>query len=196
MKIIDISQELFSARVFPGDSPTVPVRVRSMDDGETYNLTELTMCVHNGTHTDAPFHFINDGKTIDEVSLEKYMGECTVVSLDGEITESVIEPVLKSCKPRLLIKGNILITEAAATLMSQKLELIGVEGLTVGPLNAPRAVHLILLGKEVAIIEGLNLDKAKDGEYFLAAQPLKLEGCDGAPCRAVLIEMQIKNPAN
>ena len=63
--IIDISQEVFSCKVFPGDPPPVKDRVMSISKGDVCNLTSLSMCAHNGTHVDAPFHFIDGGRTID-----------------------------------------------------------------------------------------------------------------------------------
>ena len=78
MKIIDISQEVFSCKVFPGDPPPTQAHPLSIDRGDVCNLTEFSMCAHNGTHVDAPYHFINDGKRIDEVGLEAFVGECFV----------------------------------------------------------------------------------------------------------------------
>ena len=71
MKIYDISQELFSSAVFPGDPAPRREVLSSMKDGALYNLTALSLCAHNGTHIDAPYHFIKDGKTVEQLSLEK-----------------------------------------------------------------------------------------------------------------------------
>ena len=62
MKIYDISQEVFNCRVYPGDPAPERRRLSSMEDGSLYNLTAFSMCAHNGTHIDAPFHFLKDGK--------------------------------------------------------------------------------------------------------------------------------------
>ena len=78
MGIIDISQEVFTCNVFPGDPQPVMTRVMSIEKGDICNLTKFEMCAHNGTHVDAPFHFENDGKTIDEVGLVPYVGDCFV----------------------------------------------------------------------------------------------------------------------
>jgi arylformamidase len=86
MKIYDISQEVFSCEVFTGDPSPVKETVCSMRDGDLYNLTAFSMCAHNGTHIDAPYHFISDGNTVDGIGLEKFVGFAYVVSHKGEVT--------------------------------------------------------------------------------------------------------------
>ena len=78
MKIIDISQELLSCNVYEGDPVPKANRIINMEDGGVYNLSALSLCVHNGTHVDAPLHFIKDGKSIEQMSLEHFVGECFV----------------------------------------------------------------------------------------------------------------------
>ena len=85
MKIYDISQELLSSAVYDGDPAPTATRISSMDEGELYNLTTLSMCVHNGTHVDAPRHFINGGKDVSDIPLEKFVGAAYVTHIDGEI---------------------------------------------------------------------------------------------------------------
>ena len=86
MKIYDITQELFSCAVYPGDpSPEKEIKL-SISDGAVCNLTAFKMCAHNGTHVDAPYHFINDGKTIDQVDMERFIGYAFVISHEGDIT--------------------------------------------------------------------------------------------------------------
>ena len=72
MKIYDISQEVFSCEVYPGDPVPEKTALKSMQEGEVYNLTAFSMCAHNGTHIDAPFHFIKEGKTVDEICLNQW----------------------------------------------------------------------------------------------------------------------------
>lgn len=74
--IIDISQEVFSCKVFPGDPAPVRNILSSMENGAVCNLTAFSMCAHNGTHVDAPFHFVQDGKTIDRIPLDYFVGPC------------------------------------------------------------------------------------------------------------------------
>ena len=84
--IIDISQEIFSCKVFPGDPAPAMERLRSLDRGDSSNLTAFSMCAHNGTHVDAPFHFIPDGKTLDALGLEPFVGTCYVARAAGALT--------------------------------------------------------------------------------------------------------------
>ncbi len=189
MKIYDISQEVFSCVVYPGDSAPKARAVRRTAAGDLYNLTDFSMCAHNGTHLDAPFHFLGEGKTVERIPLEKTVGPCLVVPCEGLLTGENAARILASGAKRILLKGNAVITEEIAeTLAAAGIFLIGVEGQSVGEGSAPIAVHKILLAKEVVLLEGLRLSQVPPGEYLLAAQPLNLAGADGAPCRAILME--------
>jgi arylformamidase len=191
MMIYDISQELFSGRVYPGDLPPTYDRVSDMKKGDLYNLTNLSLGAHNATHVDAPFHFYEDGRTVGEIELSKCIGPCTVIDLK-DITGHNLRAQLKACHKRLLIKGSTVITLELAKIFNEfEILLIGVESQSVGPEGSPLQVHLELLGKEVILLEGIRLNEVEPGDYFLLAAPLKLGGCDGAPCRAVLIENDI-----
>ncbi len=191
--IIDISQEVFTCRTFPGDPPPVCERAMSMDRGDLYNLTNFSMCAHNGTHVDAPFHFINDGLTIDKAGLSAFVGDCCVVRREGELTSNDVAEIMETARSadaakRLLIAGKAVVTEEAARAFARSgIVLLGNESQTVGPEDAPLNVHLILLGAGIVLLEGIVLSDVPEGRYFLSAAPLKLGGCDGAPCRAYLI---------
>ncbi|MBO4927738.1 MAG: cyclase family protein [Clostridiales bacterium] len=197
MKIYDISQEVFGCEVYPGDpSPVKEVKLR-IEDGAVCNLSALSMCAHNGTHVDAPFHFINDGKTIDQVDLARFAGPAYVAEYNGDVTAEVAKRILeeaRSCDAeaakRILVKGDAVMTEEGAKVMAEAgIFLYGNESQTVGPLMAPMAVHLIMLGAEIVLLEGIRLSEVPVGRYLLSAAPLNLGGCDGAPCRAILMEM-------
>lgn len=196
MKIYDISQELFTCSVFPGDSQPVRNVLETIEGGSICNLTALSMCAHNGTHVDAPYHFCKDGKTIDEVALEKFVGKCYVSFAEGAVTEEIALNIIEKAQKadseaakRILIGGDAFVTlEAAKAFADSGIVLIGNESQTVGPLEAPAAVHYELLGKEIVLLEGIRLGAVKEGVYILNAAPLNLGGSDGAPCRAILIE--------
>ena len=193
MEIIDITQELFTCNVYPGDPQPEMQRVQSTDNGDMCNLTRFDMCAHNGTHVDAPFHFLGDGKTIDEMGLVPYVGDCYVARHDGDVTKEDAENIMQKAtaagaSERILIGGDATVTLPAAEVFAGSgILLLGNESQTVGPLMAPKDVHLTLLGKEITLLEGIVLKDVKEGKYFLSAAPLNLGGCDGAPCRAYLI---------
>ena len=195
MKIYDISQEVFGCQVYPGD-PTPKKRViSSMEKGDLYNLTAFSMCAHNGTHIDAPFHFIKDGKTVDSVSLNTFIGMAYVAEYNGIVSADDATEILEKAKKqnsevakRILIKGDAEVSaEAAKVFAESNILLLGNESQTVGPENAPMEVHLILLGAGSVLLEGIRLAEVSEGVYFLNAAPLNLSGADGSPCRAILI---------
>jgi len=193
MKIYDISQEVFSCAVYPGDPKPEKQTVYSTGAGDLYNLSFFAMCAHNGTHVDAPFHFLHDGKTVDQIDLSHFVGDCFVARHEGDVTAADAENILKKADgaERILIAGNATVTiEAAEVFAAGGIKLLGNEGQTVGPENAPMQVHLILLRREIALLEGIVLQGIPEGQYFLSAAPLNLGGADGAPCRAYLIDLE------
>ena len=197
MKIYDISQEVFSCQVYPDDPIPEKKVIKSMGNGEMYNLSAFNMCAHNGTHIDAPFHFIKDGKTVNEICLESFVGMAYVAEHHGVVTGKDAADIVKKAKKqdpesakRLLLKGDVEVSlEAAKVFASSDILLLGNEPQTVGPQNAPMEVHLVLLGSNVILLEGIRLSDVSEGVYFLNAAPLNLSGADGSPCRAVLIAL-------
>ena len=198
MKIYDISQEVFSCQVYPDDPTPAKKMLKSMEKGEVYNLTAFNMCAHNGTHIDAPFHFIKDGKTVDEICLETFVGMAYVAEHQGIVTDDDAVEIIEKAKKqsteaakRILIKGDVEVSlEAAKVFASSDILLLGNEPQTIGPQNAPMAVHLVLLSANVILLEGIRLSEVSEGVYFLNAAPLNLSGADGSPCRAVLIAFE------
>jgi len=187
MKIYDITQEVFTSNVYPGDNSPSFKRLMEMKEGALYNFSTITMSLHNGTHLDAPWHFVNDGEKIDEVDLEKFIGQAVVVTANGNITADFIKE-LPTCE-RILFKGDCVFTlDGAEELTKWGLKLVGIESQSVAPVEDPIPVHVELLSNEVVILEGLVLGDVPDGEYFLSALPLKLGGLEGSPCRAILIQ--------
>lgn len=195
MKIYDISQEVFGCQVYPGDSTPKKRVISSMEKGDLYNLTAFSMCAHNGTHIDAPFHFIKYGKTADSVSLNTFIGMAYVAEHNGIVSADDATEILEKAKKqnseaakRILIKGDAEVSaEAAKVFAESNILLLGNESQTVGPENAPMEVHLILLGAGTVLLEGIRLAEVSEGVYFLNAAPLNLSGADGSPCRAILI---------
>ena len=195
MKIYDISQEVFTCRVYPGDPAPEKKTLSSIEAGDLYNLTAFTMCAHNGTHIDAPCHFIKGGKAVDELTLEAFVGRAYVAEHQGMLTARDAERIKNAAKEldaeaakRILIKGDAEVSaEAAEAFAKSGILLLGNESQTVGPEDAPMAVHLLLLSANVVLLEGIRLSEVSEGVYLLNAAPLNLSGIDGSPCRAILI---------
>ena len=193
MKLYDISQEVFSCAVYPGDPKPEKQTLSSTASGDLYNLTAFSMCAHNGTHVDAPFHFLGDGKTVEQLELNVFAGDCFVARHSGDVSAAGAESILGKAAgiPRILIAGNVTVTaEAARVFAAADLCLLGNEGQSVGPENAPMEVHKILLSRNIALLEGIVLTAVPEGRYFLSAAPLNLAGVDGAPCRAFLVDFE------
>ena len=196
MKIYDISQEVFSCQVYPGDPRPERKILKAMEKGEKYNLTAFDMCAHNGTHIDAPLHFIKDGKTVDEICLEAVVGMAYVAEHEGVVTDEDATAILKKATAqnpeaakRILLKGDVEVSlEAAKVFAAAGILLLANEPQAIGPQMAPMAVHLELLRANVILLEGVRLAEVSEGVYFLSAAPLNLGGADGAPCRAVLVK--------
>ena len=213
MKIYDISQEVFDCTVFPGDPQPKREVMLKIADGAICNLTALSMCAHNGTHVDAPYHFLDDGKTIEQVDLERFIGWAFVADHEGEVSAEDAKNILEKAHAaamvkanstagaglsgemleatkRILIKGKSVVTlEAAEVFAEAGILLLGNESQTVGPEDAPMQVHLKLLGAQVVLLEGVRLGAVPEGVYLLHAAPMNLGGADGAPCRATLMEV-------
>ena len=195
--IYDISQPLPDCAVYPGDSVPKRVCVSQMEKGALYNLSELSLCVHNGTHVDAPLHFLREGKGIDRVPLETFIGPAFVHSHCGVVTADDAAAILEraaathpEAAKRLLLRGDVTVTpESAEVFADAGIHLLGNESQSVGPVDAPMAVHLILLKREVVLLEGIRLAAVPDGVYLLRCAPLNLTGSEGSPCRAVLIDL-------
>ncbi len=187
---------VFGCRVYPGDREPRLYEDSRIATGGGCNLSSFEMCAHNGTHVDAPYHFLNDGDTVDKIPLEKTVGLCFVVCHDGDIDWEAARRILCRARERsaegakrILVKGlGTLDADGAKLLAGEGIYLVGTESQSVGDATAPMEVHKILLGAGAVLLEGVCLDGVSEGEYFLCAAPLNLGGCDGAPCRALLIE--------
>ncbi len=191
MRIIDISNDLLTAEVYEGDPIPEMKRVRGISPDSYYNLSVLDACLHNGTHIDAPLHFVPDADSVDKLPLEKFIGPCKVIEVsEGIITGRLVEEYFpRDCK-RVLIKskGRAFIHCTGAEVMSHLgYELVGTDGVTVEAPDSDGSTHRTLLNANIAILEGLNLEDAKSGEYFLIAPPVKIGGAEASFTRAVLI---------
>ena len=201
MKLYDISQEVFECSTYLSDP--VPKRnvVSSMSDGALYNLTEFSMCAHNGTHIDAPAHFIKDGKTIDQIPLEQTVGLAYVYTFNGSIDSNVANKIMQKAKSEcldnikiILIKGRASVTFDGAQVFARSgITLLGCEFQSIATQEFVASVHRLLLDNDVLLLEGLRLEAVEQGKYFLCAAPLNLGKAEGAPCRAFLIDLKDRN---
>ena len=203
MRIHDLSVTIRTGMVtYPGD-PTVHMeRVASLEAGDTANLTRLDFGVHTGTHVDAPRHFLVDGSGAESLPLEALIGPCVVADatdVESRIDAAAVERLrLSPGTERVLLKTRnsdlwagesftenfvSLSGDGAGALVEAGIRLVGIDYLSVGD----PAAHRALLGAGVVPVEGLDLRGLEPGTYQLVCLPLKIEGSDGAPARAVLI---------
>lgn len=191
MKIIDISKDVMSCEVFPGDPMPKLERVASIGDSSEYNLGKINMCLHNGTHMDAPLHFLPNGNDITEFDPEIFFGPCVVVEVATEmITGAFVEEYFPRNAKRILIKshGKAVFHESAASELSHMgYVLVGTDGMTVEPEGSDGRTHRMFMVDNIALLENLDLENVEPGDYFLAAAPIKISGAEAAPVRALLV---------
>ncbi|HYF91335.1 MAG TPA: arylformamidase [Symbiobacteriaceae bacterium] len=203
MKLYDISHPLCNATAhWPGDEPFRLERTASLAEGAAVNLSRLSLSPHNGTHADAPYHYVDTGPGIDEVSLDRYIGPARLVALEGRtmITEADLQGLDLAGVERLLFRTgsfpdytqfdlDFTAFEPAAIehLASIGVRLIGTDGHSMDPRTSKDLPAHRACGRAgILIIENLNLADVPPGDYELIALPLKLVGADGSPLRAVL----------
>ena len=193
MKIIDISRETFTAPNYEDDPQPKFKWFKKLDKNSEYNLSIFGMTPHTGTHLDAPLHYFENGESVDKCSLEKCYGSCTVVSINGILTGEDMDKLLPYCKKRLLIHGKgkaSLELSAARVLTDNGILLVGIDAVSISFREQEEEVHKELLSKGTLILENLNLDGVRDGNYILSALPLKLGGMEASPVRAVLLSKE------
>ncbi|HEY6237808.1 MAG TPA: cyclase family protein [Thermoplasmata archaeon] len=206
MRSIDISTPISEGMaVFPGDPPVRVRRTHSVARGDPYNLSSLEMGSHTGTHVDPPSHFLDGGATADELDLSVLNGPCRVVETSGtstlvgarEVAEipEVAERVLwKTSNSSRWARGEAFFADyvsldvgAAEALLARRVRLVGIDALSIeSDPTGKYPVHHRLLGAGTLILEGLRLDGVPAGLYELRCLPLRLQGGDGGPARAVL----------
>jgi len=208
MKCYDISPILSPESVRWISSPPLEwIERRRMIRGDHNNSSAVSMSVHSGAHIDAPFHFVEDGITIDRLPLELFIGPALVVAIEADkyITEEHVDAVdfkddvrvlFKTKNSRLMRKPDYdpdfvaFSVQAAQALVARGLKLVGLDYLSVshaGDQQVP--VHRAFLDHGVVLLEGIDLSQVTPGRYELICFPIKLRGADGAPCRAVLRDL-------
>ena len=193
MIIHDISRDTINTPVYDGDPETKAERIKSIDNGDGYNLTEISMSVHSGTHIDAPLHYYDEGSSIDNIRLNTFFGKCTVISVSGILTGEDMERLLPYCKRRVLFhgEGKTFISHSAAIVLAEsRVVLVGTDAQSIAPSFDEERTHRELARAGIVILENLNLSAIDDGEYDLCAFPIKLGGLEAAPCRAIILEQE------
>lgn len=194
MEIFDISRDI-TENIYPGDPESRIVRVKAMADGDDCNLSAIYMGAHNGTHIDAPLHFVENGMSIDKISPEALIGPCTVINMSpGFITGEVVENNFPKAE-RILIhgKGRAFLHKTGAEILADNgVLLVGTDANSIEPAETEGAAHNVLLGNDIPILENIDLTDIPSGEYFLFAVPIKIKDCEAAPVRAVLIKGPIR----
>jgi arylformamidase len=209
MKVHDISLTLRARMpVFPGEPTPLLEPTSQIERGASYNVSRLTLSTHTGTHIDAPLHFLAGGTPVDQLPVDVLVGPALVLEMpvEQEITATDLEAaaippgteriLFKTRNSRLLDDEDFrrdfiyLTLDAARWLVERGVRLLAIDYLSVEKMDAqPNVVHQTLLRAGVVIVEGADLRRVASGPYLLACLPLKIEGADGSPVRAVLVEM-------
>jgi arylformamidase len=204
-KLIDISRTLAAdIAVWPGDDPFEMRPMMTIREGGSVNVTRLNMSAHTGTHADAPYHFNDNGRTLETLDLAIYWGPAQVVTVHkagGALLPADFAAYDLGKAPRLLVRTPASTypptqfpanypypgAELAEFLKQQGVFLYGTDAPSMDHVDSKTLPgHQAMLRHTVAIIEGLDLQQAPDGLYELVAFPLKIKGGDGSPIRAVL----------
>jgi arylformamidase len=206
-RIYDISVPIRSGGlVYPGN-PEIDISLQqAVARGDSANVSTIRFGSHTGTHADASRHFFDDGQPVDRIPLERLIGPALVVGLGDEV-RSVGRSELRAHDlgehKRILLRTRnsaflsrkdflkdftYLAPDGAEYLVEKGVELVGIDYLSIEQFHSGHhRTHRILLERSVVIVEGLDLSAPAPGEYQFICLPLRIEGCDGAPARAVLI---------
>jgi arylformamidase len=192
--------------VYPGN-PEIEISLQqAVAKGAGANVSFIRFGSHTGTHADAARHFFDDGQTVDAIPLERLIGPALLLSFPDDLravgAADLQKHDIKGHKRILLRTRNsallsqkefvrdytFLAPDGAQYLVDQGVELVGIDYLSIEQFHSGHhKTHRTLLGKSVVILEGLDLSVPAPGAYQLICLPLRIEGCDGAPARAVLV---------
>lgn len=202
-KWIDITQPLTNDIAhWPEDEPFHYETSVTKEQSGSVNIGRITSSAHIGTHIDAPFHFLNDGKRIIDLDIERYIGPCEIVDVSDFdlIDETALRSVLTSPTERVLIKTALpnnptrfpedvppITPDGARYMASLGVKLVGVDVPSVDQLDSKDLPgHHALYEHDIYILENVMLDRVADGAYDLIALPLAITEADGSPVRAVI----------
>lgn len=206
-RIYDISVPIRSGGlVYPGNPEIEITLQQAVARGAGANISAIRFGSHTGTHADAARHFFDDGQTVDQIPLDRLIGPALLVSFADDVRavgaaelrahdlKGHTRILLRTRNSALLSQKEFvrdytyLAPDGAEYLVGSGVELVGVDYLSIEQFHSGHhRSHRTLLAKSVVILEGLDLSVPPPGEYQLICLPLRMEGCDGAPARAVLI---------
>ena len=208
MALHDISLKLTGETVRWATAPPFELAERRrMSNGDPNNSSAVNMSVHSGTHIDAPFHFVAEGPTIDQLPLDRFIGPALVLEVEAEryITKEHVDGIRLDGATRVLFKTRnsellhqreyepdfaAFSVEAAQSLVEQGVELVGLDYLSIAHADEQVPVHRAFLNHGVVLLEGIDLSEVIPGRYELMCVPIPLGDSDGAPCRAVLRDLE------
>ena len=206
-RIYDISVPIRSGGiVYPGN-PEIDISLQqAVAKGAGANVSAIRFGSHTGTHADAARHFFDDGQPVDQIPLDRLIGPALLVSFPDNVraigaTELKAHDLRGRTRILLRTQNSALLSQkqfapdytylapdGAEYLVDKGVELVGIDYLSIEQFHSGHhRTHRTLLAKSVVILEGLDLSAPPPGEYQLICLPLRIEGCDGAPARAVLI---------
>ena len=193
--------------VYPGNPEIVIEPQQAISQGAGANVSRISFGSHTGTHVDAAKHFFDDGQTVDQIPLDRLVGPALLIAVEqslASVAASELERHDLRDHTRILIRTRnsaylsdpafhrdytYLAPDAAEYLVSKGVELVGVDYLSIEQFHSGHhRTHRTLLDNDVGIVEGLSLAGIPPGDYDFICLPLRLEGIDGAPARAILLE--------
>ncbi|MBM4055567.1 MAG: cyclase family protein [Planctomycetes bacterium] len=205
MAFYDVTLPISDSMITWPSDPAVSVKKTSMiSRGDSCNVSELKIGSHCGTHIDAPYHFLENGRTIDQIILENLIGDAMIFEFDNQekIDVSDVKRLRLDNVKRVIFKtinssywklsafkkDFVYITkEAAQYLVDRGIQLVGVDYLSIEKFNSQKAeTHGVFLQNNVVVLEGLDLSLVAAGNYELIALPLKIKSGDGSPARVIL----------
>lgn len=204
MRIIDISDPLSADMLrYPSLQPFEHCRVRDYSKGDTVCVSSIEMVVHNGTHIDAPHHYIEDGIEIDKIPLDRFMGNAQVIEIDSpvitadalkekDITEAMVlfkTPFSVNIRENRPGSASYFTAEAAEYLAEKGIQMAGIDSFSVDKeKDKEKLAHKIMLKAEMLLLEGICLEGVVPGIYRLICFPLSIKDIEAAPCRAILLD--------